>query len=798
MSKFYLAITFVLYFSSIEAQYSISGSILNQENQAVELVEIVVLSQDFIAKTSELTDGKGAFLVSIAEKGTYILQIRQIGVLLYSTELDVINDTNLGIIKINESQEQLEEVLVEGRKKLIERKVDRLVFNVENSISATGGDALDALRVTPGIRVQNDAVSMIGKSGMAVMVDDRIIQLSDDDLVNFLKTISSDNIKSIEVITTPPAKYDAEGNSGLINIKLKTVKTDSWSGTLRSVYKQATYATGLLGGNFSYQKNKFSLLMDLSKLNGENIYTNKINYQYPTENWRSDIYNKTSSDNLSSLLVIGYDLTGKTKIGIQYLGNFNTPTINENNVTDIFANNTDHLDKRLVSKGDVDLNVKSHSLNFNLITKIDTLGKKMTVDVDYFAYNSCKDNVFKSTNADYLIPTVVKSHTDNNNNQDINNFSSKIDFEMPYQWANVSYGAKISFTNSNSDVKANFYDTTTDDFILNLSQKNQFDYKERLQAVYFSANKEINEKWEVKIGLRTEFTQTIGYSETEKQRNKKDYYKFFPTAYLSYKKDENNVFSISYSRRVDRPSYSNLNPARWYLNLNSYEEGNPFLQPSFSNNIELSHSYRDLLTTTISFSKIEDEFGQLTIHDIPNDIQVFIRRNYYNYNLLRLSEYVNYDIFQWWSTTLDLSVYYIDTDSYSEYLQSKYSGWGGYSSTTNSFQINKSKTISAQLIYGYSYPSIFNESKTDSYSNLSIALKFLCFGKNLQFSVNTNNILGSDRAKLSNITQGVSQNFKQYYDSQYIRFTMSYKFGNINLKINRKNTGNEEEKDRTN
>ena len=178
-------------------------------------------------------------------------------------------------------EKQIQEVEIVAKKKLIERKVDRLVFNVENSISATGGDALDALKITPGIRVQNNQVSMIGKSGMAVMVDDKLIQLSGDDLVNYLKTIPSDNIKNIEVITTPPAKYDAQGNSGIINIRLKRAKHNSWNSSIRSTYTQTTYPAGSLGGSFNYNKNKISIESDLGYTNGSISPTYNTTFFFP-------------------------------------------------------------------------------------------------------------------------------------------------------------------------------------------------------------------------------------------------------------------------------------------------------------------------------------------------------------------------------------------------------------------------------------------------------------------------------------------------------------------------------------
>ena len=205
---------------------------------------------------------------------------------------------NDSINKIVETQ--IQEVEILAKKKLIERKVDRLVFNVENSISATGGDALDALKVTPGLKVQNDQISMIGKGNMLVLINDRPTQLSGDDLISYLKTLKSDEIKKIEVITNPPSKYTAEGNSGVLNIITKNAKKNTWNSTIRSVYQQATYATGSIGGNFNLQKNKLTFSSSINYLNGSNapVETNNIFYHPDTSHTLLKELNISNGKNL--------------------------------------------------------------------------------------------------------------------------------------------------------------------------------------------------------------------------------------------------------------------------------------------------------------------------------------------------------------------------------------------------------------------------------------------------------------------------------------------------------------------
>jgi outer membrane receptor protein involved in Fe transport len=790
-------ILFILFQNQGFSQVTIIGQIKDKNNKSIEFIEVQLQNKDSIIVKSELTNIDGKFTI-ITEKGEYQLMIKQLGKILLKQKLSTNQDLNLGIIKISENQQQLKEVVVNSKKKLIERKVDRLVFNVENSISATGGDAIDALKLTPGIKVQNDAITMIGKSAMAVMINDKIMQISGDDLVNFLKTIASDNIKSIEVITTPPSKYDAEGNSGLINIKLKKSKPDSWNTTIRSGYTQKTYGSERLGGNFMYQKKKLSLLVDLSSSNDKYIYTNDITYQYPVQNWKTSDYMNNKGKSVNASLVIDYKITEKMKFGLSYLGSLSKYKIDETYQSNIFNQNLSNLDQLYNTIGISDADHYNHSINLNAEQKLDTLGKKISIDFDYFTRKNSKVNPFYTTNSDYLIPQTDYFYTNNISTNLINNYSAKIDFEMPYQWANLEYGAKLSFTTNDSNVNQNFYqinNNTTNPYLI---QNSIFNYKENNQAIYISADKKITKKWDIKAGLRLETTQTTGFSEIESQTNKNKYTKFFPTLYLSYKFNDNNTFSINFARRISRPSYSELNPARWYQNLNSYEVGNPFLQPSFANNIEISHNYKELFISTLSYSNTENGYSQLTIHDFSTNTQTFVRQNYFTQSDLTFSETFNSNPFKWWSITATSSVFYAEINAYSAYLAPKYSGWGGDFNTTHSFTINKAKTLAAQLMYLYSFKQVSQESIIEPLSSFSLALKYAILDKKLQFSLYANNIFGSDRMIAHNTSQGIYQSFKQYYDSQFIRFSISYKFGNNKVNIQNRESSNQEEKNRAN
>ena len=417
-------------------------------------------------------------------------------------------------------EKQIQEVEIVAKKKLIERKVDRLVFNVENSISATGGDALDALKTTPGIRVQNDQVSMIGKSGMGVMVDDKLIQLSGDDLVNYLKTIPSDNIKNIEVITTPPAKYDAQGNSGIINIRLKRAKHNSWNSSIRSTYTQTTYPAGSLGGSFNYNKNKISIESDLGYTNGSISPTYNTTFFFPNQVWQEVNTNRNYYNLVRGKLGINYKFSEKFNIGIQYMGSNNRKKNKEKDFSTITNNTNNAIDSLIISRAENKIKNNFNTLDVYSIYKLDTIGRKISINLNYLSFKDSQDRVFNSNNLlsdNMIIPNSYYS-ANNISGQDIINYSAKADVDFPTKFIDLTFGGKVSFTKNSTDLS--LYNLTTGGQIFDPSQSNKFVYKENTEALYISGSRKLGEKWETQLGLRFETTQAQGNSVTLNTTNK--------------------------------------------------------------------------------------------------------------------------------------------------------------------------------------------------------------------------------------------------------------------------------------
>jgi hypothetical protein len=768
------------------SQNTITGKIVGQTNEPIEYAEVVLQTLDLIAIKSELTNEEGVFTFKDIAKGTYKLNIQYFSQNIFSKIIKLEGNLDLETIITNAGL-NLSEVVITGKKPLIERKVDRLVFNIENSVAATGGNGLDALKLAPRIKVQNDEISMIGKGSVAVLINDRIVQMSSADLATYLKSLNAEDIKSIEVISNPPAKYSAEGNSGLVNIVLKKAKNDAWNASLRSIYQQATYAKGNAGGSFNMQKGKFQINTAVSYTNGSNApqETNKI--YYPNLTW-DEVNNRRDFTNALS-----------TRLGLEYKINYITskPLIKEIDKTTLTNSSNSVLDSLISTLGRNEYDKKLNSLNYHVIYDIDTIGRKLSLDVDYFNYKNKTNRIFSTQSFfpnNQSIPNSLEEAR-NFGNQDITNYSINLDMEHPTNWATYNYGARVSFTET--DNLFNYFDIIDDEEILNPNFSNQFKYQENTQALYFSAQKSFSDKWEAKVGLRYEFTQTEGFSQTLNQTNTNDYSKLFPTAYVAFTPNDNHSFSLNYGRRIARPNFGYLNPFRFVNNPYSYSEGNPFLQPAFTDNIEFEYAFKDNLITNIYYSYTDDDFEQVTIIDANTNVQQVIPLNFIVNKMFGITQTFIFKPAKWWDVNASADVYYSDTKSKIPVTLQFLSGWSGEFNISNDFTLNTNKTFLGNLNYNYTTEGIDNLDYNSNANQLDIALKWLLLDKSLIISLYANDILSSNRFTYTTFSNGIENSFRNYYDERFFRIGVIYNFGK-KFNLNNRENKNQDEYNRTN
>ncbi len=786
-----LTVVTFLFFSFLSFGQTIKGKVTDAVGD-IGFADIVIRDNSNTIITGTSSDDNGNFEIKVA-KGTYKIVVSFLGYTDWEKQIKVDKNLDLGIIKLEEDSQSLEEVIVQSKRRVIQQKVDRLVFDVEKSVVSEVGNGADILKLAPRVQVQNGAIEILGKGASRVLINGRLSPMEGEELVSFLESLNGNDIKSIEVITNPPAKYEAAGG-GLINIILKKAKLNSWHNTSSLVYNQNKFNFATLRNNFSYNKNKFSLVSSLSATKGNlnNIEDLKINY--PNSFWDIDIEYKDRRDSYSGRLQMDYKISDNVNIGAQYLGNLNQPGGISSVVSNVF-DLSGNLDRVIKNTGENTVNTRNHNVNFYAETKLDTLGRSISFNADYFTYKSDNDRDFITEAFDNSGNSMgITSGGLNMTDQKIENFSSKIDVNYPIDKVQLSFGAKTSNTKINSGVQ--FFNTLSGSPVLDTTNSNDFMYEENNIAGYVSSNFNISEKTKVQLGVRVENTNTLGVSVQTNESNRNNFTQVFPTAYISYKKNNNNTFNFSYGRRIERPRFSDLNPFKIFINDNSFSEGNPFLNPSFMDSFEFTHSYKRKLNSSVFLNVTTNGFGVIFTSDPVEETQIVTRDNYitqYNYGI---SENYSTSPFSWWESQNSFNVIGYYSKFEKNIGAAPRNGLQLRVATNNTFSVGeKSKLI---VNSWYSSPFSGGLYSLGGMYNLSIGYQ-QSFKNNFKLSVFANDVFNTSAVNnLESVVDGVRQVYGQNYSTRNLVLSLSYSFGNNKIKINERNFGNDEERGRSN
>ncbi len=780
--------------TEVIAQSQVYGTLQDINQQPIDFGEVRLTLKDSENPIQTYSDTLGYFRFDDIPNGLYNLQILHWGNLQDQREFYIDKTIDLGVVRINSSA-QLSEIVIAGKKKIFETKIDRTVFNVENSIGASNGDALNAIKATPGVVVTNDDIKIVGKSSVTVMINDKPVQLSGEDLNNYLKTLSASDIQKIEVITTPPAKYEAQGNSGLLNIVLKPKRENAWNNNSRLNYYQASYSNFRIGNTFTYSKDKLSVQANVDVSSGNHSRTERMTNIYPDETWISIDPDKTRTKRLSAKVNLDYQLTSKSNIGIQYLSNgYKKKTIWNSAITDIY-DNRQLLTSGILTNGHTKSEEQFDNFNLNYDYKIDSLGKKISLNLDYFISDKNNERPFDSERLYYsssTIPTSISARSTGDINIDI--YSAKLDFEMPLKAFKLDYGAKVSWIKNGSDSK--YFDHMSGTPILDLSKSDHFDYSEQGQALYISANKEWSPKWNTQVGLRMEATQTKGVSYTAEQTEKKNYLDFFPTAYIQYKPSDDHAFTVNYNKRISRPPFWALNPFRWYIDAYSYTQGNPFLKPYNTHKVEFSYTYKNNWNSKVEYSRTSNAITQIQNVNESDKTRIFTQENFYNIDIYSISQAYTFSKYPWWQSVNALNINW-NTTTFNDDNKQIYDAQNGlnvYFSSNNSFKLTNKLTAE---VNGYlNSKSHYMIYVTDPSATLDFGISYKMINDNLKMTFNIYDVFRTSTSKSYTQSGNNTIIYNNYYDDRYANLAISYSFGNKNIQSKKSQSGNDEERNR--
>ena len=778
----------------------ISGIIKDGGNQKIidaASISLLNAKDSTILKTA-LVDKDGKFVFENISFGKYLLLASSIGHSKTYSNLLILSETNqvinAGTLQLIPAEKNLAGVTVVAKKPFIERKADKTVLNVESSISSTGSTALEVLEKAPGVTVDKDGnVSLKGKQGVLIMIDGKQTYLSGPELANMLRNMSSNQLEQIEIMTNPSAKYDASGRSGIINIKTKKNKQKGFNGSATTAYTQGIYSKTSNSLNLNYRNGKINLFSTLSA-NYRNNYQQLDIYRRYTNNDKSTkaIFEQVSfsnkhSGNYNAKIGADYYLDKKTTLGVVLSGVTN-PFVQNGENTSYLKGANGGVDSIVTALSSEHSKWKNGSVNINFRHQFDSTGRELTADFDFLNYNSNKDQQFINTsytatwgvkNSDILLgelPSLIKI------------YSGKTDYTHPLKkGAKIEAGLKTSYVET--DNTAGYYNLVGTNKNPDYDKTNRFDYKENINAAYLNFNKEMK-KWSLQTGLRLENTNYKGHQLGNPVKPDssfdRSYTSLFPTVFVGYNPTEKNQFSFSYGRRINRPDYEDLNPFMFFLDKYTYGAGNPFLRPMYSHVLEMSHTFKQFLTTTVNYSYTKDLFTEIFEQ---KDFATIVRQgNYGHMNDASVSVSVQKGVAKWWNTMI--------------YTEAKYNQFAGRLSTgedinthattflanvNNQFKFNKG--WSAELSGWYRTKGVEGQIAIKALGQMNAGVQKQVIKNKGTVKLSINDILNSRNAKGDINFQNTEARFRQYGDNRVATISFSYRFGKPIKGVQKRKTG---------
>ena len=784
-------------------QGTINGTILDELQKPVDYATIGLFktTDSSLVKTT-ITGEDGKFQFIAVKTGSYYLKVNKMGFASHKGAPINFNDDRLIIdlanINLKLEGKSLKAVNITAVKPLLERRTDKLIMNVENSSIAIGSTALEVLQKAPGVTVdQNDKVSMQGKQGVLILLDGKQTYMSSADVANLLRNMQSEQIESIELITNPSSKYDASGNTGIINIKTKKSKN---GGTNGSVNTGMGYGINLksnaginlnnrtknvnIFGNYNYSNNKRDNHLGIDRISSGSTNTY---FMQLGDNIRQG---KNNNFKVGADVFLGKNNT----IGLLVNGYINRSSEGAENSTLIGSSFT-KIDSSLYATSLISNKYNNMAYNLNYKSVLDTTGQEISADLDYSIYTGEDGanyiNNYMNATGRLMRPT---NYIRNSTPSKIDIKAFKIDYILSLKKTiRLEAGVKSSWVKTDNNLNA-------EEMVNNVWQNdsrrsNQFVYDENVNAAYANLNKKFKNT-SVQLGLRIEHTSSIGNLITNHTKVDRSYFDFFPSLFINQTLNKNNQLGVSYSRRIDRPSYDDLNPFIYYLDQYTYSKGNPFLNPQYTHNFELSYTLMQKYLLSFNYSRVNDVITQVIL---PDNSQKALYQT--NANIAKNISYganlnVPIKLTRWWSMNNNLNVFYLSFEAPDLAGSALKTGKTSFQfKVQNTFTIAKGFT--AELMGNYESPLDYGTLSIEAQYGIDMGITKSLLNKKASLKVALNDVFNTQETHLSSAYPGLDYSLYQKNETQIGRISFTYRFGKNEIKpARRRSTGTETEQGR--
>lgn len=781
-----------------QATHVLSGKVeLNGAAVSDEL--IYVFGADTNLVMTELTDKKGAFSLNLKE-GTYLLAIRNPFYEPYlSAPISLRESLTLEPIVLKSSTKELNQVEVRAAKQVIEREPGKMIFNVEQSLQATGSSAWEVISKAPGVVANsNDQLLVNGKSGVMVQINGKQLRMSGSDLADYLRAIGSSSIEKIEFLTNPGAAQDAEGVV-IINIIMKkdarfgtngsiTVNAGhgfypKYGASLQLNHRSKSWSTFFTYG-YSYRKGFNDLRLNRKFYEQDSLYLVYDQENYMTFPFQSHMARFGTE----------YQIKDNQTIALTLSGNQNGFTRSGQNFSDVLDGNQNKTSMFITDIGGFN-NWSNMGANLTYSLQTDTLRSSLNLDADYAQFlNVSNQDIATSFYNNQQEPIAAPYVLFGDLSGQLDIFAFKIDRERNFAKSQLAYGGKVSYVEADNDVK--FYDRSNNSSVLDSTKSNHFLYTEQISAAYISFMKKLD-KWSYNLGLRGENTQIEGIQLTNNQSFDTSYFQLFPSASVGYSPWKEHHFDLNLNRRIERPGYGQLNPFKFYLDPTTYREGNPYLRPQTTYTAELAYTFKSKFFFQGGYARTSNNIIEIIAPSFVNpNVTVQTNVNLFATELIYLNASLPFDLSKWYNLRLDLGGYQALYSGNAASTQLQNAGtWNGNAQMVNQIRVGKAHSfevtgmIQSREVYAFD--------RIRPRGGVGLGYQWRCLDGNGTLRLNVTDLFYTQPIFADVAFTGYDEYFEVRRETRVATVAFSYRFGNMKGgNGHRRNGGAEELKQR--
>lgn len=777
-------------------EYTLSGKFLNHENEPISFVNILLLKKaDSTFFSGTATEENGNFTIQNIPKGRYILKASFIGFKEFSFDVDIDSNQDLGTLILTESSEDLDEVTLNVHKPIIQRDPDKLIFNVENS-SVSSGNTWEILGKTPGVIIQQNSIT-IKNEPATVYINDRKVNLNSDELKSLLESFSGNNVSSIEVITNPSARYDADSGMVLNIVTSKSIMP-GYKGDVSTNYTQAIFSKYKFGSSHFFKNELVNLFVDYSysKRKEHKNDLGEITFFEPdmTVNsfWETDFQRITHNDIHNINASLDYYLSPKTILNFTSFTSFEPKTKFNNTETATIFSPENTVDSLFVTSSNLEADKMNLAFDLSLNHNFNDKGTKLSTNAHYTNFDHRN---LQNLNTNYFLPNgnfLNQNSFSTDSEQEIDILVGQIDFETKIFGISLETGLKTSFIRSKSGI--NFFD------IQNNSNQNirfisdNFEYEEKVYAGYIGLKKNWD-KWRALFSIRGEQTETEGNSIALDQTNKNDYFDLFPNVSLNYLPNGNHSVTLAYKKSITRPNYDLLNPFRYYINENNFTSGNPHLKPSLTDRFSISYLVEGAFEFELYYRTTKNDVEVLAFQDNANRYLNSVSANMEGRKGYGLNFSYSTSIRPWWFYSNYFALFHeensflaIESDNQKVTLKSE----GFFIQLYNGFTLSKDRTFTGNLTLIHLTGIVAGTYQMDSFSTVSLGLRKSLWNNRASISISANDLFNTTNRKLQTDYLNQKNSYFAKLETQYVQLGFVYNFGNFNLNESSREISNDE------